>query len=156
MKAVTIWMPLYIGDHLAETVRLTTEQQGAYLLLMMDYWRTDTLPDDNAVLAQIAKLSATKWRKHRPAIEALFTIVDEKWTHYRLDNEKSKALKNTNNKSNAGRLGAATRWSPKADAMAQASQGDAPSPSSSPKEKPLAGSSLKAEASGMGDADDDF
>ena len=66
-----IWMPLYIGDYLADTTRLTTEQHGAYLLLIMDYWRSGKLPDNDAVLMQITRLQPNAWSNARAMLEQI-------------------------------------------------------------------------------------
>ena len=73
MKA-DIWMPLYIGDYLADTSRLTTEQHGAYLLLLMDYWRSGKLPDKDQVLAQICKLTPDAWSNAKAMLSQFFSI----------------------------------------------------------------------------------
>lgn len=85
------WMPLYIGDYLQDTTRLSTEQHGAYLLLIMDYWINGPLPDDDASLAQVARLQINAWKKHRLAIARLFMINSGEWRHKRIDEELEKA-----------------------------------------------------------------
>lgn len=91
---VDIWMPLYVGDYLADTQRLTTEQHGAYLLLLMDYWRNGPPPDDDAVLATITRLSLQQWRRIRPILEPHFQIQGGRWTHKRVERELAEALEN--------------------------------------------------------------
>jgi uncharacterized protein YdaU (DUF1376 family) len=87
MTKADVWMPLYIGDYLADTARLTTEQHGAYLLLMMDYWRNGAPPDDDEILRNIVRLSKFLWKKHRTVLEKFFTVKDGRWTHKRIDEE---------------------------------------------------------------------
>lgn len=142
------WMPLYIGDYLADTSRLTTEQHGAYLLILMDYWRNGAPPDDDTVLASIAKLSPAQWRKHAPAIRALFICEGGLLIQKRADQERSKAGVVSSKRSASGKAGAAKRWGKQdgksdgnkiANAIANASsepwQNDAPSQSQSPIQK---------------------
>jgi uncharacterized protein YdaU (DUF1376 family) len=82
-----VWFPLVVGDYLKDTSRLTTEQHGAYLLLLMDYWTKGPPPDDDAALASITKLDARTWRKQRPRLASFFRIVDGVWRHKRVDEE---------------------------------------------------------------------
>lgn len=93
MSKPDAWMPLYIGDYLRDTTRLSTEQHGAYLLLIMDYWTNGPLPDDDAALAQVTRLQPAAWKKHRSALGRLFRIADGEWRHKRIDEEHEKAIK---------------------------------------------------------------
>jgi uncharacterized protein YdaU (DUF1376 family) len=104
-------MPLYVGDYLRDTQRLTTLQHGAYLLLLMDYWATQNpIPDDDAQLAAIVRQPLRSWRKIRPAIERFFTIADGRWTHKRVEMEIQKVIASRAMRVTSGRLGAESRW----------------------------------------------
>lgn len=89
-----IWMPLYIGDYLRDTTRLTTVQHGAYVLLIMDYWTNGALPDDDQVLASITKCSDDEWQRIKPAIVSKFQIEDGHWKHSRIEKELTEARLN--------------------------------------------------------------
>lgn len=123
------WMPLYIGDYLADTSRLTTEQHGAYLLILMDYWRNGPPLDDEEELATITKLSVAQWRKHAAKIKPLFTSIDGRLHQKRAEEERQKAGMVSSKRSEAGKAGAAKKWGktdgkhgdkPMANAMANA------------------------------------
>jgi uncharacterized protein YdaU (DUF1376 family) len=105
------WMPLYWGDYLKDTGRLTTEGHGAYLLLIADYWTSGAaLPDDDAQLAAIARLPLARWRQHRRVLEHFFEIADGFWRHSRIDRELELAVLLVTERSAAGKAGAKARW----------------------------------------------
>lgn len=57
-------MPMYWDAYLADTTHLTTEEHGAYLLLLGAMWRRNgTVPDDDKDNARILGLTKGKWLK---------------------------------------------------------------------------------------------
>lgn len=104
------WMPFFVGDYLSATGRLTTEQHGAYLLILLDYWKNGPPPNDDAVLAQIARLSLPAWKKSKIALIGFFDVRDGVLIQKRVEIERGRAAEITKERSEAGKAGAAKRW----------------------------------------------
>jgi uncharacterized protein YdaU (DUF1376 family) len=66
------WIAFYIGDYLKDTQALTTEQHGAYLLLLMECWQKGSVPLDPASRASIARIPLPRWKKISAPIDAFF------------------------------------------------------------------------------------
>lgn len=81
-------MPLYVADYRADTAHLSAAQHGAYLLLIMHYWATGSLPNDDGALARIACMLPAEWKKNRATIAGFFA---PDWTHKRIDEELARA-----------------------------------------------------------------
>lgn len=92
MKADS-WMPVYVGDYLRDTMHLTTEQHGAYLLLLFCCWFARGLLDDNdAILAGVCKATPEYWKTNlRPVLVKFFEVKDGKWISKRVAEERLKA-----------------------------------------------------------------
>ncbi len=76
-------MPFYTDAYLADTTHLTTEEHGAYLLLLFAAWRSPgcSLRDDDAFLARVAKVTLDRWRKRlRPVLAPFWRIEGGVWT----------------------------------------------------------------------------
>ena len=55
-----------VGDYVANTLHLAREHHGSYLLLILAAFKNDGwVPNDDGLLAQIAKCTASQWRKER-------------------------------------------------------------------------------------------
>ena len=138
---VDIWMPLYVADYLSATSRLTTEQHGAYLLLLMDYWKNGAPPNNDAVLAQITKLSPDAWSNARTMLEPFFEVSEKQWIQNRVESEMEKANHNKKANIERGKAGAQARWGKKdspsiVGAMLEQCLTDSSSPSPSPSSLP--------------------
>ena len=79
------WMPLYIGDYLRKTTHLRALESGAYLHLIMAYWISGSLPNDDRQLASIAKMTDAEWRRSKLILQKFF---GPDWSsHGRIDDE---------------------------------------------------------------------
>ena len=112
-KHISIWMPLYIGDLQAKFARMTAEQIGAALLLMMDFWKNGAIPHDLATVCSITKLSQhTKAKTLLNTLIALelFEVESEQIHSSFLTSLKSQALQNQQMKSDKAKNAAQARW----------------------------------------------
>lgn len=102
-------IPLFADAYLADTTHLTTEEHGAYLLLLMAAWRQDDcgLPDDDRKLARIAGMTPRKWASIKSTIMEFWTLENGRIYQSRLRKEHDFVCK----KSEANRKAAASRWS---------------------------------------------
>lgn len=105
------WMRLNIGDYLADTMHLSTIQHGIYVLLIMHCFKRGQLPADEATLAHIAGVHLKVWRRHSPAVLALFKADSQRgFVHPRIDAEREIAKALSESRSNSGKRGARKRW----------------------------------------------
>jgi uncharacterized protein YdaU (DUF1376 family) len=127
-------MPVFIGDYLADTMHLNTEQHGAYLLLLFHLWRRGVLHDNDAALAQITGLTLDAWSNARAVLADFFEIHDGLWQHGRVERERSRIAAKQHSNSSRASSAASKRWktpSLHAPSNARALLGDADSESES-------------------------
>lgn len=102
------YLPLFGSDYLADTRHLSTEEHGAYLLLMMAAWRQDDcdLPADDHKLARIVGLTMRKWLTIKATILEFWTVENGRIFQARLRKERGFA----DQKSESNRQNARKRW----------------------------------------------
>lgn len=109
-KGATVWMPIFIGDHLAETSDFDAVEQGAYLFLLMRLWQSDgRLPLSDAALAKIAHVSRPQWTRIKPTVMRLFEAGADGYSHARMSAEITKARENIEKRKRAGIASGASR-----------------------------------------------
>lgn len=100
------FMQLYVADYLGDTRHLTTEQHGAYLLLLMTMWRSEgRLPNDAKKLARITGCTASRWAKICSDVLAFFEEDGGDLTNKRLMFELEKASEKSIKRAEAGTKG---------------------------------------------------
>ncbi|WP_375337216.1 YdaU family protein [Rhizobium bangladeshense] len=99
-------MQLYVSDFIGDTLSLSTEQIGAYMLLLMAMWNAGgRLPADEAKLARVARMSVKKWKAIADDLMAFFEVDGEFVRHNRLTKELLKSESKSQSRSAAGAEG---------------------------------------------------
>lgn len=127
------WMPFYIGDYLVDTMHLTTEQHGAYLLLLFACWKREgVLPLDDEELSNITKLSPAKWQTHKPRLLKFFIVDGGEIRQKRVTKELQKSSDLTAARSKAGKSGGR----PKANGKQTGNQNESKTKANAPTDDP--------------------
>ncbi|HBU7855737.1 TPA: DUF1376 domain-containing protein [Escherichia coli] len=112
IMAALPYMQLYIADYLADTMHLSAEEHGAYLLLMFNYWQTGK-PIPKNRLAKIARLTNERWADVEPSLQEFFCDNGEEWVHLRIEEDLASVREKLTKKSAAGKASVQARRSRK-------------------------------------------
>lgn len=107
MPKETNWIPFYVSDYLKDTMHLTTEQHGAYMLLIMAYWvNQGPLASDDETLMAITRQTPAQWKKNKNTILRFFQHESDAIRHKRIEREIQDAIK----RKKKGHTNAQKRW----------------------------------------------
>lgn len=124
---VDIYMPVYIGDLLADTSHLTNEEFGAYMRLLFHQWRRGHIPERDFL--QVSRISGDASSIAVARLKQFFE-TDEAGDFFngRCDREKTRSLENRATYVERAKKAAAARWNAKRGKPSQgADSGDASS-----------------------------
>lgn len=80
------FMQLYVSDFIGDTLSLSTEQIGAYMLLLMAMWNAGgKLPADESKLARVARMSVKKWKAIADDLMPFFEVDGDMLSHGKID-----------------------------------------------------------------------
>jgi len=106
----TPFMPLYTSDYLGDTGHLSTEEHGAYLLILMQMWNAGgMLPSEARKLARVARCSTKKWNGMAGTILEFFETSGDQIYNPRLLKERQKAESKSDLRRSAGAKGGAAK-----------------------------------------------
>ncbi len=100
------FMQLYVSDFVGDTLSLSTEHIGAYLLLLIALWNADgSLEDDADILATTTRLPLDRWLVVWSRLSKYFVVSGGRVTHNRLTRELEKFATKSAARAEAGSRG---------------------------------------------------
>lgn len=81
------YIQLYVADYLADTMHLTAEEHGAYLLLIMNYWQTGK-PIPERRIPAITRVPNDRLTDVKRTLNEFFTVDEQSlWHHKRIEQD---------------------------------------------------------------------
>ncbi|MCV3907890.1 DUF1376 domain-containing protein [Pseudomonas aeruginosa] len=102
------YIQLYVADYLADTMHLSTEEHGAYLLLIFNYWQTGK-PIPKVRLSRIARVPNDRWPAVEASLSEFFNDNGNEWVHERIERDLLAVDSTRNQRSAAGKASAAAK-----------------------------------------------
>jgi uncharacterized protein YdaU (DUF1376 family) len=100
------FMQLYVSDFVGDTLLLSAEQIGVYLLLLIALWNAGgELPDDDTKLSRVSRLTVHRWREVWIELAPFFEVKNGRITHGRLTKELQKSAGKSAARATAGKRG---------------------------------------------------
>lgn len=100
------WFPFYPGEYLADTAHLTTEEHGAYLLLLCHAWNHDGLiPEAESRRAAICKMHTNRLKKVWETLGGYWIETGGGYSNPRMAKELAKYLEIAEKRTEAGKRG---------------------------------------------------
>jgi uncharacterized protein YdaU (DUF1376 family) len=82
------YMQFHVAEYLADTTHLSTEEHGAYLLLIFNYWqRGKPLDNTKGRLSNVVRMSYERWTEVSAVLSEYFEIDHNMWTHLRIERD---------------------------------------------------------------------
>lgn len=109
------YMQLYVADYLADTAHLSTLENGAYLLLIFNYWqrgesfKAKDQQSLNRRLASVARMSNEEWENVKESLSEFFETSETEWRHSRIDRDLDAVNTKSAKASAAGKASAASK-----------------------------------------------
>jgi len=106
----------YANDWISEPnrMRMTLEEQGAYILLYCHCWRGFRIPFDYEVMSRMCNCTIEKIKKMWPNMQDMFQQIKDKDGMYLIclqaEEERKEQAENRKKRQAAGRKGAEKRW----------------------------------------------
>lgn len=110
------YIQLVIPEYIADTMHLSTEEHGAYLLLLFNYWQTGK-PIPTKRLQAITRLPNDRWTVVERSLNELFIVDDENgvWKHKRIEKDLAEIRRKQKQRQEAGKASAEARARKAAD-----------------------------------------
>ena len=103
------YIQLYVSDYLADTMHLTAEEHGAYMLLIMNYWQTEK-PIPKNRLQGVTRMFNDRWDSVQQTLNEFFEIDENgDWFHKRIQQDLQKVKEKSKQASEAGKKSAIKR-----------------------------------------------
>jgi len=110
------YMQFYVAEYQADTMHLTAEEHGAYLLLIFNYWQTGK-PIPKKRLQKIARVSSDRWTGVKDTLSEFFKDTGDEWVHDRIEADLKAAKDAQAQRAAAGKASAEARKAAKRDAL---------------------------------------